>query len=831
MLQDMHSFFDNVVAETPVKTAVKQSDTPVSLPTLEELNAQYPNTMLPVTAGVPNVVNIFYHNLTVAGYNLDELRAALDEQESALILSCAGSGKTTFMVLKLIHDYLTGVFNEEVEVKTPYGVQKQTRQARVFVSTFLKTGAEELREAFERQCIKLQVHGIVSDNITFSTLHAEYYAILRGLNVPIQLTTDEENNEHLHNAVRHLGIKSHDSNGSSKDLTAEGFGDIACIMTYARGRIDEQKYKHPLMSSYTMNAAILEKLIEMCKKQRQAVGKYDFEDLQEVIYNGIKGNPAFAEMIGQRYKYVYIDEFQDTSQVQYEILKTYIAHAKRTIVIGDDDQCIYSWRGSDVNIIAHQFEQDWHPKVHLFTMNYRCGSNILAAIAPSIARNSSRHDKPLRAYNTGGDVTVHDSEDVDLVLQEIKTALQQKQTVGVLGRTNFDLLAPAILLEFDGTIPFSLSKAVGITGAVPRQVLGCIKLITRRYTEEFEDLLRLFAGREARYGAGKFEASAVARVLHDNRELSLKTMDPDDLKTSCPNLWENLVQKMRTMPTDKDVYVYMLKYLYNNQYRSDTPFNARARMFCTFVLDLVLHNSKVQNMSISDLDELFTDILPTRLTKRAYANTGKRKSENIQVHLATVHEAKGKEWDSVILWNDTDGAFPAKVGTHNPTQEEFEEERRLHYIAFTRARKRLVVFTDSRKPSPFLRECNLVTNTESRGVQTQPTQILTHSRVVTREPDEGIDFLMMLTEARFSEDKSLNTAANNLCTYYEGETRAAEEVQHVYTEMQDGGELEQYGEDAQACFNAAVTKLLFALAFKEMEQAKAAGTMTDGSVV
>ena len=813
LLQDMNNFFDNAVAGKPVITAGTPEG--VILPTVEELNEKYPQTMLPVTPGVANAVNIFYHNLTVAGYNLDELRPALDETQSSLVLSCAGSGKTTFMVLKLIHDFLTNTFDEVVD--------GQCRRAKVLVSTFLKTGAEELREAFERQCLKLQVHGIVSDNITFSTLHAEYYAILKSLNVPLQITTEEENMEHLRTAVRQLGIRSHDSNGSSRELTTEGYGDLACIMTYARGRIDDEKYKHPLMSSYTINATLLEKLIEFCKKQRQCVNKYDFEDLQEVVYNGIKTNPNFAQMVASRYSYIYIDEFQDTSQVQYEILKTYIAAAKRTIVIGDDDQCIYSWRGSDVNIIAHQFEADWNPAVHLFTVNYRCGSNILATIAPSIEKNSTRHAKALRAYNTGGSVTIHDSEDVDLVMQEIASSLQLGHSVGVLGRTNFDLLAPAILLEFDGTIPFSLSKAVGITGAVPKQVLGCIKLITRRYTEEFPELLRLFLGRDGRFGQGKYEVNAVAKVLHDNKGISLKSIDADDMKQSCPNLWENLVQKLQTFKDDKDTYVYMLKYLRANQYRSDTPFNLRARMFCTFVIDLVLHHSKIQGMTIHELDDLFTDILPTRLTKRSYANNSRRK-DDIKVHLATVHEAKGKEWDSVILWNDTDGAFPAKVGTHNPTQAEFEEERRLHYIAFTRAKQRLVVFTDNNRMSPFLKECNLYAMGQTQGMQTPTTPLMTKKRAANMT-DTGIDFVASLVSAGMSDDKNMRIAAHNLCTYFDDDlNKAASLLEQTYNEAQGAGELDAYGDDIDACFAAVLTKALFSLLDTVEAEAKAAGT-------
>ena len=84
-----------------------------------------------------------------------------------------------------------------------------------------------------------------------------------------------------------------------------------------------------------------------------------------------------------------------------------------------------------------------------------------------------------------------------------------------------------------------------------------------------------------------------------------------------------------------------------------------------------------------------------------------RMDKNSRVKLTTVHEAKGKEWDSVYIWNDNDGVFPAQVGQRGLTPAEYEEERRIHYIAWTRAKEKLVIFADKNNCSPFLNECDI----------------------------------------------------------------------------------------------------------------------------
>lgn len=785
MLNDINTFFDNK---------------------LEASSGLY--TLSPTTS---DVLDKFYANLEALGYNLTELKPALEQNGNALIISCAGSGKTTFLELKLIHDYLSGELFTEREVQTASGVMKQKVISRVFISTFLKTGAEELKNSFDEKCTELRVQGICADNFTFSTLHAEYYSILTAIGVKPTIMPEADCTEALAATCKSLSIRNK-TRYHSGAISRDEVTDIACIVGYARNRIDEARYKHPLSAEYGLTQGILDKLLELYKKRRLAVNSYDFEDLQELVYTGIATNPKFAEFVGSRYDYIFIDEFQDTSQIQYEILKAYIRNAKKTVAIGDDDQCIYSWRGSDIDIITKRFPDDFKPAVHKFTVNYRCRANILAPVIPSIKRNTNRYDKDLTAYKAGGLVVVNNTCNVDSLMNEVRNSVAQAYSVGILSRTNFDLLAPAILLELDNTIPFTLSKSVGITGYIPRQVFGCIKLLTRRYTEDFRSLLELFAERD-----GKFECKKLCDILATQPETSLNTFTDEDLAYSAPILYRNFFKPVRACQDKRSAYIELLKYLLNNSYTGTSPFAIRARLFVAFVMDLVLNHHSLKAMPIEDLDELFSNILPSRLSKRAYA----KKQEDCPVRLTTVHEAKGKEWQSVIIWNDTDGVFPAQVGRHILTSAEYEEERRLHYIAFTRAKERLTIFTSETAPSPYLRECDFEA---SVAVQIEDTplseQAMLEPKEITPVPDKFRNTLTEFMNANESDCPEAKTYRDNtLCllqAYNYDIERTLTEIQSKYRKLFSSADCTSPDEDFRAQMNMCIFNLLEELSEAQM---------------
>lgn len=637
-------------------------------------------------------LTLFYNKLEQLNYNLDELKPILECDDSMLILSGAGSGKTTALILKVIRDLIAGETMKSVQVGDSYYMTP----ANILICTFLRTGAEELQKSFGDWCAKLGVMGIDKDNIKFRTIHSEVLDALKGMGMEVKIL--EDGSSYMRQVMQSYGIRSVLSTGGS--VTADEVSDMMLITNYARNRMDNRKYEHSLMADYGLDTMTLDIVLNTYAQHRKASGKMDFEDMQEILLDGLQKYERVREYIASRYDYIYVDEFQDTSQLQYEILKYYFDSAERVLCIGDDDQCIYSWRGSDIDIIGTRFEADYKPVVKNLSVNYRCAAKILAPVIPSIEKNKKRHEKKLRAARSGGTVDIYIDEDVNKLIEEVNKDIDRGYSTAILARTNNDLLVPAILLELNskhnGGGLFSLSKAISLTSRIPKQVFGVMDLLLKRYNSDFEGYLKLFLPKWAHH-----EATTVANILAMNKRLDLFTIDKQDLVHSVPTL-ADFIQKLEVAKSNNLVegYLFLLKLLVAQVYVSKTVYAQRAKDFVFFIQKIIEEHEEVKDMNLEELHTLFTETLPAKFNKRI---NSKQKSF---IKLTTVHEAKGKEWDSVYIWNDFDGCFPNCVGGRELSEDEFEEERRVHYIAWTRARKKLTVFTlGDRMNGGFLKEC------------------------------------------------------------------------------------------------------------------------------
>ena len=637
----------------------------------------------------------FYKKLEENGVNVEELHDIFECRGNALIASGAGSGKTTALVLKILHDHYCGYCDKVVEIPSADGGNFVRVPSNILVTTFLKSGAEDLQRSFYEWAERLNIGGLDNTKIVFKTLHAEVYDALKTMTgTKPEIVADGQ--KYIRQAMKTFGIRSVLSR--SRTVTLEEVRDVECILAYARNRLDKEKYNHPLMSDYKIDQVILDGLLKDTKMQRQLEQVVDFEDLQELLLEALKKYPNVRQNIKDRYDYIYCDEFQDTSQLQYAILEYYIEGVKRVIAIGDDDQCIYSWRGSDINIITHYFIEDFKPAIFKLTTNYRCKSNILNAVIPSITQNVNRVEKSLKSYKEGGELNVLMSHSVDELIQRVKADVHEGNTVGILSRTNNDLLIPALILELGGGIDFSISKQLNIRARLPRFVFGCIELVTKRYTDNFEDYFKQVLGFYE-----KEQASILASVLQNNKDKNIFNIPDEDYENAVPDLFDIIIKPMKdaymSSGGERAVYKTVL-WILKDTFSGSSPYAKKARELFNYVIQLI-DSDMCRDMTLFEFDNLLNDVIPMYLSKRVDKATAR-------VKLTTVHEAKGKEWDSVYIWNDNDGVFPAQVGQRQLTDEEYEEERRIHYIAWTRAKEKLTVFADEIDCSPFLQECDVV---------------------------------------------------------------------------------------------------------------------------
>jgi DNA helicase-2/ATP-dependent DNA helicase PcrA len=633
-------------------------------------------------------------NIEGFGFDMKQLETVLKTQGNQLIVSGAGSGKTTSLIFKIIYDIKTGFATKVIELN---GNNIRVPES-IWVSTFLKSGAEELGDSLRKWQSKLGCND-VSAAIKFSTLHAEFKRALNMLGVSTNIISGTENTKLLKDLVKSYAIK----NEKGRDLNADNIRSLEGALTYTRNRLDEKKYIQNVYDDFNLGPAMVDALLRDWKAARVGKGFVDFEDLQETLYHEcyVKNNADVINFLSGRYKFIYIDEFQDTSQIQYALLKVYCKDAKQVVAIGDDDQTIYSWRGSCNDIITKDFLADFNPVRNDLSVNFRCPSNILDAIKPSIKNNINRFDKDLKSFKQGGLVRYGGypsyKQMVSSLCDMISEDVGEGNSVAVLCRVNSDGLMPALILDKLNKFSFSISgDGMTLDSYIGRCVIGIVKLFTERSTPAVKGALNSLTW-------DTYSINNLMKVCKDNK-LSIWNIDAKDLAYSCPSIasiiitWRGWVESVGEVEALKLV----LQFYRTRVYNKDSQFNTVIRSVISSVEALLeyFEYDYVEDflMELEDINE------------RLKARKNKSKS---QIRIATVHEFKGKESDSVYVWNDTVDVFPYKESL--ASDEEYEEERRVHYIACTRAKKKSTIMFLRDCQGDFVREMDL-SNAENIGV-------------------------------------------------------------------------------------------------------------------
>lgn len=629
------------------------------------------------------------------GFNLEEMKPILYENGNQLIISGAGSGKTTILLFVVQKDILTGEATKLVQL--PNSTEPTRVMDNVLVCTFLSSGADDLKSRLGYWQNKFGYTNN-SDSIVFSTLHAEFLKVLRIVGVNQGTLTNIEMRRITKKVCESYGI----TNAKTGYMSKEDYRNIEGIFTYARNRLDDKRYENANMEMYNITPVILDNMLQEAKTLRRSINKIDFEDMQELLLQALRSNQALQDLVASRYSIMYIDEFQDTSQIQYEILKYYAKGCKRIVAIGDDDQTIYTWRGSDINIIREEFQKDFNPTLYKLTVNYRCPENILKPVVDSICLNNNRYDKELKSYLKGGELNAYYMKNIeeywDLLNRGIEQDILSSRTISILVRTNFDGLVPAMLLEAHHVYDYSISSdSMTADKKLPQDILGLVSLFLDRDTNRLRNSLDLIAGKN---WEAKRDNKALMDVISSNYRLNIWNVDKNDLRASAPDTY-NLLKSLESAKNSPEpnaeiiAFIRLLQYVEYEIYGDNNDYCNGARNFIQCLYKII------EMKDFKTVEEF--DTYMVYLNKELSAHIGK---QNTKIQIATVHEAKGKEWDSVYIWNDVRGIFPS-TRIDESDNETWEEERRVHYIAWTRAKKKLTVLSQLGNESEFLRECSI----------------------------------------------------------------------------------------------------------------------------
>ena len=620
------------------------------------------------------------------GFNMSQLREVLLTRGNQLIISCAGSGKTTALIFKVEFDLKSG---RATKVITVNGNSIRVPE-KIWVATFLKSGADELAASFRKWQYNLHCADM-SQAVQFSTLHAEFKRALSAMGVSTDIISDKENESLLKKVIKPYAIK----NANGMPLNADDITSLMGAFTYTRNRLDGKRYIGNVYDEFRMTPNVIDAILVDWKAERLKQGKCDFEDLQEILYDECyrKENQEVIDFLAQRYAYIYVDEFQDTSQVQYALLKIYARDAN-IVAIGDDDQTIYTWRGSDNSIITQNFMADFSPTKNNLSVNFRCPENILNAITPSIRKNTGRFAKEIKSAREGGEVYYGGFPGYlqmamclgEMVHEDVKAG----KSVAILCRVNSDGLLPALIFDRLGAFPYSVSgKNMTLDSYIGRLVLSIVKLFTERSTPSVQRALELLTW-------DNYCIKHLMGVLKANKGMSIWNIGKDDLCYSCPDIAETLLEwrSCRDAMGDVQTLRLVLSEYRTEVFAKDNHFNDVVRSVLISLESLleVYHYECVEDF-LTDLEEINEKLI------------ARVKLSKARVRIATVHEFKGKEADCVYIWNDSIDIFPHKDSMD--TIEDIEEERRVHYIACTRAREKSTIMYLRNNRGMFVDEMDL----------------------------------------------------------------------------------------------------------------------------
>ena len=656
----------------------------------------------------------------------DEQRAAVTHLDGPLlILAGAGSGKTRVITYRIAY------------MMERYGVAPGS----ILAITFTNKAANEMKERINA------LVGERSRNIWCGTFHSIFARILRrhaedigyGKNFTILDTDDQQ--KVIKQVMTELGI-------SEKTYKPRLF---LYEITNAKNHMMSQREYEALAGSDTFRKLASEVYLSYDRRLKET-NAMDFDDILINFVKLLRDNPEIADFYRNKFKYIMVDEYQDTNKPQYQAVMLLGKTHKNVCVVGDDDQSIYAFRGADVQMILN-FEKDFPgAKVIKLEQNYRSTKTILDAANEVIANNKHRSDKALRTAGEEGDKIILMNADngnlearwtADTIKRMVEKGKYTYSDCAVLYRVNaLSRSIESALREKE--IPF---KVYGGVRFYDRKEIKDIIAYLRIINDSHDDLALERIINVPKRGIGNTTIEKVRNIakandmtMFDVCEQSLKF--PELVKSSGKLMeFTGLIMRFRENLLDEMSFKDYVDLVENESGMIQEIIDERESKGevtdrVENLKELLSEASEFEknhrtvpgesvNTSAGD-DDLYLDeemktadtlqgLLSIYLENAALYSAGDEYNEGDDyVRLMTIHSAKGLEFGAVFLIGVEDGIFPGYKSIGDITA--LEEERRLMYVAITRAKKNLfMVLTRQRMlfgqtqclpPSRFLREVN-----------------------------------------------------------------------------------------------------------------------------
>ena len=613
--------------------------------------------------------------------NDTQLEAVKTTDGPILILAGPGSGKTRVITYKIA--YLL----EENKAK-PW---------EILAITFTNKAAKEM---------KMRLENLIEEDIKsmqISTFHSFGLRIIKenhdffNLNKNFTILDETDSISVIKKIVKEMNLDEKQYNARSiKHKISSAKNEL----------IDSKKYK---MYARTLIDENIAKVYEKYQEKLLRSSTVDFDDLLMLPIELFKKNKEALEHYQNKYKYVFIDEYQDTNEAQYLLSKMISEKRNNICVVGDECQSIYSWRGANFKNILN-FEKDYeNAKVILLEQNYRSTKRIIEAANSVIKHNKEKKDKHLWTDNSEGTkikyMRCYDEKDEVLnIINQIKhfkeEGIPYKEMV-VLYRTNAQ--SQSIERGFlENTIPY---KVVGSYAYFNRKEIKDLVAYLRLINNKDDDVSLLRAINAPKRGIGaKTIEKLEAQANENNKSLF------DSIESGKELAFKNLILDINEKMKDKSFVEFIELVLDETGLRSE------------YELEKTVENeAKLENLEeFKSIAKNFEDYNPGATLEEflieisLISDVKETKDDDEVVTLMTMHAVKGLEFDVVFVTGLEEGLFPHSNSMHD--EAELEEERRIFYVAITRAKK-VLYLTNARsrmlfgnvqcnQPSRFIEEIN-----------------------------------------------------------------------------------------------------------------------------
>ena len=589
--------------------------------------------------------------------NKEQRKAVESTDGPVMIVAGAGAGKTKTITYRILHLIKKGIF--------PHNI---------LAITFTNKAAKEMRERV--------VHLLQNKSAApfMSTFHSLGVRIIRenssllGLPRHFTIYDTSDSKKTIKEAISYLGLEP-----------KEHLEKIQSIISSEKSRGTTIKdYEEKASFDYT--GELTKKVWRRYEETLRKEGALDFDDLLLKSLKLLKENKSVLNRYQDLFLYIHVDEFQDTNKVQNEIVDLLAEKHKNICVVGDTDQNIYSWRGADIKNMLH-FERTYPETTTIFLeQNYRSTQNILNAANEIIEKNSYRIPKKLFTQNAHGEkislfegkTEVDEAHFIAMKSKELIADGVLSEEISVLYRANFQSRA----LE-EAFISYGVSyQMIGTKFFERKEIKDCLAYINASLNPESQSMLRII----------NVPVRGIGKTTVDK----IKEGKEEDLSPGV----RLKIQKFKEMLLDfksvleKEKPSLALKYIIKKSGLEDSFDTTKEEDLERFenVMELVTMASKYDEMKTLEQTELEEESgIEKFLTESSLMSDQDALGENLGgVKLMTVHASKGLEFDYVFISGLEDGLFPhSGMKSEKKSKEDREEERRLFYVAITRARKKV----------------------------------------------------------------------------------------------------------------------------------------------